>query len=131
MNIKEKLKRQLKLKNISYTEDEKSISVPGEEDGFDVTLFPDQDISEPYVVFYGDMYHEHFEDEEDAIKCFMFGLSNKCRLRVEYWGNKAYRWIMEYKRENGEFEADYETGCLLKPFWKKKTVKYLQNHHLN
>jgi hypothetical protein len=29
-----------------------------------VTLFPDQDVSEPYVVFYGDMYHEHFEDEE-------------------------------------------------------------------
>jgi hypothetical protein len=127
MNIQKELKRRLKLKNISCSEENKSISVSGTTNGFDVTLFIDQKNTEPYVVFYGKMYHEHFENEEDAINCFMFGLSNKCRLRVEYWGDRAYRWIMEYKRENGEFKADCETGGFLKPFWRKKTVKYLQN----
>lgn len=123
----EKLKQRLKQRNLLYIEETDSISIKAMKDGFDVTLYFSKESNEPYIVFYGDMYHEHFTNEEDAIECFMFGLSDKCRLRVEFWGEKAYQWIMEYRGQDGEWRVDSGTGSLLKPFWKKKKIMYLQN----
>ncbi len=134
MDIKERLKEKLDKYEIKFLEEENSIMVKGGDKGFDVVLSieeeSDNPYQQPYIVFYGFPYHEHFKEAEEAIKCFMFGLSNKCRLKVEYCGGKAYKSIIEYKDDNGEWKVDSETGALFKPFWKKKSVKYLQNNRL-
>ncbi len=118
--IKEKLK---KYPQISYEETENNISVfPVSDEGFTVSLEINQGI---YKVFYNG-WHEDFEDEDKALNCFAFGLSNECRLKEFRRNNKPYKWTMEYK--NGEdWIEDSTTGLLIFAVWQKQTIHYLQN----
>ncbi len=72
-------------------------------------------------------WHEVFEDKDEALECFVFGLSEKCRLKVSSRGETEYKWVME-AFEDGNW-VSYSTTCLLFiPFWREKQVNYLQNH---
>ena len=73
-----------------------------------------------------DGWHEDFLVEEEALNCLAFGLSDECRLKVIKYGNIDCSWILESK-ENGQWIEDSETGRILKPFWKKKSIEYRQN----
>ncbi len=71
-------------------------------------------------------WHEEFENYDEALENFAFGLSNQCRLKVSIRGNTEYRWELESLDKNTwMFEA--ETGLFFFPFWRKKKIKYLQN----
>jgi hypothetical protein len=72
-------------------------------------------------------WHEEFASETEAIKCFEFGLSEQCRLRVFSRGAFDYRWIVEHLRD-GAWQADTETGLLFFPFWLRRKARVLQNH---
>lgn len=128
MSVIDRLRERLAERSppIPFEVRDKLITVPAiDENGFDVSLRRDRGFCE--VRF--DAWHEIFEDEEEAIRCFLFGLSNECRLRVESAGDLPYKWTVEHERE-GEWTADSTTGLLLFPFWRKRTVRYLQNDRL-
>jgi len=87
--IMERLRRHPDLK---YREATGTVTVePATADGFPVTLSEGAD--EWVVSFAG--WHEHFTSEEEAINCFVFGLSDRCRLRVNYRGSLPHRWTVE------------------------------------
>lgn len=124
MNVIEEIKANLqKYPHAKSESNSSSISVfPTSDDGFTVGLTVNQD---SYTVSF-DGWHENFQDKEEALNCFAFGLSPDCRLKEYRRGNFAYKWIVESK-ENGGWVEDSTTGLFLFPFWMKKEVRYLQN----
>ena len=92
-------------------------------DGFTVRL---EIAGTRHTVFFNG-WHEVFEQQDEALECFAFGLSDECRLKEYRRGNFAYRWIVESKKD-GKWVEDSETGLLLFPFWKPKQIYYLQNN---
>lgn len=97
--------------------------LPQNADGFAVSL-----VERPghWTVAY-DGWHEEFETADEALACFAFGLSAECRLRVEYRGTAAVKWTVEALAA-GQWAEDSTTG-LFHPFvWRRRRVRYLQNH---
>ncbi|MEM9542361.1 MAG: hypothetical protein AAGA60_23065 [Cyanobacteria bacterium P01_E01_bin.42] len=113
-----------KYPDISFEVTENSICVaPTNENGFSISMYVDRDEYEVY--FEG--WHENFQKPEQALECFAFGLSNSCRLKVIRRGNTPCQWTLE-SLENGTWIPDSQVGLLLVPFWRAKTVIYLQNN---
>jgi hypothetical protein len=90
--------------------------------GFAVSLTEGTD---EWVVRF-DGWHEHFTSEDEALNCFAFGLSDRCRLRVLYRGSFPYRWTVEERTEHG-WRDDSTTGLMLFPFWRRSRTEYRQN----
>lgn len=124
MNAIEQIKEKLrKYPHVTYELGKSSITVlPTSSKGFNVSL---EITGMDHTVFFNG-WHENFQREEEALDCFAFGLSDECRLKECRRGSFAYRWIVESKQE-GEWVADSETGLFLVPFWRTKTIHYLQN----
>jgi hypothetical protein len=111
---------------ISFEIAEGVLRVPrADENGFDVSLRKEEGFCEVYF----DAWHEVFEDEEEAVRCFLFGLSKECRLRVESRGGADCTWTVEHKRGD-DWISDSTTGLLFSRFWRRKQVRYLQNRRL-
>ncbi|QDF74757.1 MULTISPECIES: hypothetical protein [Shewanella] len=110
-----------KFPELDYEQSEDFISV-NPPNGFNVWLTENENSFT--VGFAG--WHEDFSEIEDALNCFAFGLSDKCRLKVYKRGSSEYKWIVQALREN-EWYDDSETGLLFFPFWRKKQVMILQN----
>lgn len=125
--IKEIKERLRKYPHATIESDDNSISVlPISKDGFIVSLVVGHD---SYTVSFNG-WHEDFKDYEEAIRCFAFGLSARCRLKESLRGGMACQWTVEYQ-EKGEWYADSSTGLLIFPFWMKKNTRYLQNNLIN
>lgn len=77
------------------------------------------------VVFY-DGWHEHFSDVQEAVNCFLLGLTPQCRLRVTEYGSNPYKWTMEWMSDR-EWEGDSTTGLVFVPFWRRKSISYKCN----
>ncbi|HEV8341332.1 MAG TPA: hypothetical protein VGR30_03070 [Candidatus Binatia bacterium] len=124
MNVIEEIKAKLqKYPHAQYEADGNSIRVlPTSDDGFTVSLITNRNT---YTVSF-DGWHEDFHDKEEALNCFVFGLSTGCRLKEFRRGRFTYKWIVEAK-ESGRWVEYSETGLLVFPFWMKETVRYLQN----
>ena len=119
--IREKLKNYPDLKTEIY--DDSIIILPRTENEFQVTIEIDE--YGKYTVFF-ESWHDHFDNEEDALNCFAFGLSEDCRLKIIYRGEKPNAWITEFK-ENGNWKKYSTTSLIRLNFWKKKKVIYKQN----
>lgn len=118
--VKEKLR---KYPQVVYEETENSISVlPVTDKGFTVTFEIGYD---DIKVFYNG-WHEDFEDEEEALNCFAFGLSDECRLKEFCRNGEPYKWTLEYKDGKNWIE-DSTTSLFNFSFWKEQTINYLQN----
>jgi len=79
--LKEIKTRLAKHPDLEFVEGEDFIEVKGTNaDGFDVSL---HDHGEEIWVFYSG-WHTHFKrtEAESALNCFVFGLSDKCRMKV-------------------------------------------------
>lgn len=125
MNTIDKLREKLKkYPDAKYEVKKNSITyLPHSENGFAVSL----DVhSRGYTVSY-DGWHEEFLDEQEALNCFGFGLSESCRLKILQRGKMRYKWILQFKTEQG-WQSDSETGLIFFPFWLRKKERYLQNH---
>lgn len=125
MGVIEEIKAKLqKYPHVKFESDDNSISVfPTSEDGFTVRLAVNED---SYAISFNG-WHEDFQNKEEALNCFAFGLSPECRLKECQRGKFAYKWTVESK-ENGEWVEDGTTGLFLSPFWMKERVRYLQNN---
>ncbi|WP_020586948.1 hypothetical protein [Desulfobacter curvatus] len=118
--IKEKLK---KYPQLNCQIDDNKISVePTSPNGFTVWLI---DNNPGFTVGF-DGWHEEFDNEDEALNCFGFGLSDKCRLKVVKCGSKPYSWSVE-SRDGDEWNEDSKTGLIFVPFWRAKSIKYLSN----
>jgi hypothetical protein len=95
---------------------------PASTSGFSVGMKTDRGRFEVYF----DGWHEHFDNEEEALDCFAFGLSDQCRLKIVRRGNIACSWTVE-SRSGGEWTEDSTVGLLFIPFWRTKRVEYRQN----
>lgn len=125
MNAIERVKEKLsKYPQVTYKETENFISVlPITSKGFTVSLEIIQDV---FKVFYNG-WHEDFEDEEEALNCFAFGLSNECRVKEFTRNGEPYKWTVEYK-DGEDWVEDSTTSLFNFSFWKEQTVNYLQNN---
>lgn len=122
----DQLRHTLREKKIDFEEFDYGVIVrSGSPTGFDVWMEEDGKNS---IVFFGSGgWHEHFDNPKEAVNCFLFGLSDKARLRVIERGGKFSSCSLEYVNEQGHWVSDSTTGSLFTPFWRKKTIKYLQN----
>jgi hypothetical protein len=100
-----------------YAKDESGFDISVIDEGFEVT------------VYFGG-WHQHFDTMEEAIQCVGFGLSDECRIKVERRGAKPYRWTLEY-RDGDDWKFDGLTSLVFYPYWRRKSVSYLQNHFIS
>jgi hypothetical protein len=74
-------------------------------------------------------WHMEFTDENSAIGTFLGGLTEGYRLKVASRGNVDYRWTIQYRESYGW--RDGSTVCVFGyKFWRRKKIRYLQNHLL-
>lgn len=117
-----------KLKNypdVKYTYADNLITVePKDENGFTVSL----GIGHREYIVSSDFWHEHFDkdEEEKALNCFAFMLSDSCRLKIEYKGEKPETWTIESFEDN-KWVGDSATGLFNFQVWKPTRIQYLQN----
>lgn len=97
-------------------------ATPVAANGFGVSL---TQLAVGYIVGY-DGWHEHFDLGEDALNCFGFGLSDKCRLKVVQAGGYAYKWTVE-SFEDDHWVTGSTTGLLFFPFWRHRQTTCLSN----
>ena len=92
--------------------------------GFDVWASDGADI----VVGY-DGWHEHFglDQEDEARRCFIRGLTDEVRLKVTLRGRSAHVWTVETLDDGGTWLAESTTGTLSLAFWRPRRVEYRQN----
>lgn len=108
---------------LHYRTTNTSIEVePTSENGFAVDLCEN---GNHFTVGFGG-WHEEFDSESEALNCFLFGLSDQCRLRVDLRGNFEYRWTVESQTDS-VWHADSTTGLLFFPFWRRPRTVYRQN----
>ena len=121
--IKEAKTRLAKYRGVAYNATVDSISVqPQDDDGFSVSLHVRR--SEFTVSFDG--WHETFQSADEALNCFVFGLSDACRLELELRGRTATKWAVQ-SQQHGAWVTDSEVGLLLVPFWRRKRIVHRQN----
>jgi hypothetical protein len=124
MDVLAVLRERLDAHGVPYRHDERSVAVlPRSATGFVVSIVAGRG---EYVVSF-DGWHDHFASGEEALRCFAFGMSTRCRLRVTMRGGRACAWQVESADGRGGWCADSETGLLLAPWWARKTTVYLQN----
>ena len=129
MSLIEEIKnRLLKYPHVHFTSDDCSITVlPISADGFPVTVT--ENSSNGFTISFAG-WHEDFENKEEALNVFAFGLSDQCRLREYRRGGFAYKWTLE-SWEDGQWKADSTTALFFFPFWRKLEVRNLQNKALS
>jgi hypothetical protein len=96
---------------------------PASEKGFQVELITGN--NNHIVHFNG--WHEEFGDVKEALNCFAWGLSTKCRLKEYRRGGVAYKWSAEYK-DGDKWVEESTTGMFLHRYWNKLEIRYLQNN---
>jgi hypothetical protein len=122
--IDEIVSRLKKYPEAEYDLNPESITVnPKNESGFPVTLTVNGNGG--FTVAF-DFWHEEFNNENDALNCFAFGLSKDCRLKLTKKGNRPIKWTVE-SNENGIWKEDSTTGLIDLSFWKKSEFEFLQN----
>jgi hypothetical protein len=117
--------RLAKYPSLKYEIKGNSITVfPESENGFEVAFYAgDEDSYEPYSVYFNG-WHGQFSDKDEALNCFVFGLTSECRLKETIRGDRVYKWTIEYLID-GDWQTDSTTALLFSPFWKKRKDRYL------
>jgi hypothetical protein len=99
-----------KYPDVKYTNTDDLITIaPKGDKGFSVTF----EVGPREFIVSADFWHEHFDkgEEDKALNCFAFLLSDACRLRIEYKGEKPKTWMLE-SYENGLWLGDSTTGTV-------------------
>ncbi len=112
-----------KYEGTKYTLVHNSLTILPEEAGFPVRMDIEPD---SYIVsFLG--WHEPFAIEEEALNCLALGLSEDCRLEVEFRGDTQVSWTVQYIRE-GDWASGTTIGLIYRAFWRKRSIGHLRNH---
>lgn len=95
-------------------------------EGFEVSLFS---AGRRHIVHY-DRWHEDFAEAEEAMACFMAGLTAAVRLKVTKRGECAHLWTVEVREGDG-WKAAGTVGQVFFPFWRRKEIVTLQNRWID
>lgn len=120
--IKSKLEKYPELK----AEEETNCIAVTPDNGF--TIWATENNGSYTVGFEG--WHEEFEQIEEALNCFAWGLSSSCRLKVVTRGDTTHKWVAQ-SLENGQWVNSSTTGLIFFPFWRKAKISYKQNAIIN
>lgn len=82
-----------------------------------------------YAVSFGG-WQKDFSSLEEAVACFVMGLSNHCRLKVESKGKKPVRWTVE-QLENAGWKEVSSRGSWAPLSFKEPVTSYLMNDLLS
>lgn len=116
-----------KWPNLVYRETANSITVDAQpQTGFSISFHAARN---EFVVSF-DGWHDHFETESDALKCFEFGLVGPCRLKVYRRWKMEYRWTLE-RFVDDRWEECSTSGLLIFPFWGRREIIYRQNGNIH
>jgi hypothetical protein len=116
--------RTLSALNVAHTVAGDEIVVPRQSaDGFEVRL---RLVSERSYVVMFEQWRQDFDRAEDAYDCFEYGLSDSCRLKLVYRGDRPESWQVE-KREFGMWAPGHVVTRRSFAFWKPRRVEYRQN----
>jgi hypothetical protein len=92
-------------------------------DSFSVGLAEDD---HGYTVYF-EGWHERAQSEDEALDLFAMGLSDHARLKVTSRGTTDHCWTLETRDGDG-WKRGSTTGLVFFPFWRRRKVRYLQNH---
>jgi hypothetical protein len=95
----------------------------GTAEGFEVMI---EQIWENHFTVTFDGWHEEFFDLEKAEACFLMGLSNRCRLKIQEKGGSRFQWTLECL-DGEEWKVMSSTQRFIHQFWKPPVTTYLQN----
>ncbi len=98
--------------------------LPSTDDGFEVRF----EISDDDFLVEFDAWHDHFDDQEEALDWFVLGLSEDCRLKITDKGGRPYRWTVETLLPDGQFAKASIMGAFPLAFWHRSTIEIRQNH---
>jgi hypothetical protein len=107
--------------------DDSVLVPPTSPDGFPVMI--EQIWEGHYAVSYGG-WQKDFSSLEEAVSCFVMGLSNHCRLKVESKGKKPVRWTVE-QLENADWKEISSRGSWSAQIFKQPVTSYLINNLLS
>lgn len=97
--------------------------LPGNPEGFEVVI--EQIWDQHYTVSYAG-WHEDFEVWEEALRCFLLGLSNHSRLKVQSRDGNPFKWTAEDWEDPAWVERSTTASFSPKLFTPAVTA-YLQN----
>ena len=113
---------------IKFENREDSVLVPPTSaEGFPVLI--EQIWEGHYAVSFGG-WQKDFSNLEEAVACFVMGLSNHCRLKVESKGKKPVRWTLE-QLENTDWKEISSRGSWSAQIFKQPVTSYLINDLLS
>ena len=101
--------------------------LPLNAEGFEV--WASDDGTEVTVGFAG--WRQHFKtDRRQAYECFLWGLTDHCRLKVFSKGDRDYKWDAEFRRTEDwkGMGTVSDFSEILFHFWKPTHFRYLQNN---
>lgn len=110
-------------------EDDELVVPAGSEDGFAVRLKLFEERSE-WSVSFGELWHEHFAERDEALTCFLEGLCGLAKVRERLRGSTVMSARVYVRAEDGTWRPDWLVGRL-SPFWRRKSVRELRNVHLD
>jgi hypothetical protein len=76
-------------------------------------------------------WHRNFFSEEEALDFLAYCLSSNIRLKVIKFANIEYKWILEFKNDDGIWEEESYAQIPLFPSWQKSKIEYYQNDLFN
>jgi hypothetical protein len=113
-----------KYPQIKFEQRDYSVLVPpAGPEGFPVLI--EQIWEGHYAVSFGG-WQQDFSNIEEAVACFVMGLSNHCRLKVESKGKKPVRWTLE-QLENADWKEISSRGSWSAQIFKQPVTSYLIN----
>lgn len=101
--------------------------LPAVREGFEVVI---EEVWENHFSVSFDHWHEDFYNLEEATDCFLLGLSNRCRVKVESKGGVPFRWTVEYL-DSREWHERSSNSVWTHRFLSAATTAYLQNDLLS
>lgn len=123
VNMLERLMKQLRDWGVGFALKDDGVVVPKKSDsGFTLKL----EATEAGFVVHYDGWSETFTCEMQAMDCLVFGLSDKCRLKVFTREGEAYRWTVEYFAD-GQWLERSTVGLCSFPLWQERSIEYKQN----
>ena len=117
-----------KYSDLRYEKGDNLIRVlPLLRNGFEVVI---EQIWENHFSVSCDRWHEDFYNLEEALDCFLLGLSNRCRIKVQSKEGVPFRWTVEYLDDTTWHERSTNSVWTYR-FLSSATTSYLQNDLLS
>ncbi|MES2375703.1 MAG: hypothetical protein V4553_03950 [Bacteroidota bacterium] len=95
--------------------------------GFLIALVSIPDEYRLYFNDYAKHYDDTEEDRENIIDLIIAAICGTARIKEFSKGNRPYKWQLEIKNANQDWEHIGTTAYLMPNFWTKPSINYLQN----